>query len=110
MENAPRIFVARCVITLEHFFLQRGVLQLLQRAHLESHRRRLRRKPFVFTRERVLAKALLLGRHILRDHLQQSWQCEFLSALLVVDASTVSSRAANNALAAFGSTPERSAR
>jgi len=57
MENAAQIFVARGVITSEHFRLQRGILQFLQRAHLEANRSRLRRKPFVFTRERVLAEA-----------------------------------------------------
>jgi len=57
MENAAQIFVARGVTTSEHFRLQRGILQLLQRAHLEANRSRLRRKPFVFTRERVLAEA-----------------------------------------------------
>src|ERR1700692_2137648 len=83
MENAPRTFVARGVITSEHFRLQRGVLQLLQRAHLEAYRSWLRRKPFVFTRERVLAEALLLGRNILRDDFQQAWQRELLRAFLM---------------------------
>jgi hypothetical protein len=83
MENAPRIFVARGVITSERFRLQRSILQLLQRAHLEAYRSWLRRKPFVFTRERVLAEALLLCRHILCDHLQQARQRELLRAFLV---------------------------
>src|SRR6202790_4999709 len=81
--NAPRILVARGVITSERFQLQRGVLQLLQRAHLEAYRSWLRRKPFVFTRERVLAEALLLGRNILRDDFQQAWQRELLRAFLM---------------------------
>src|SRR5471032_2155354 len=83
MKKAPRIFVTRGVITSENLRLKRGVLQLLQRTHLEAHGSRLRRKPFVFTCERVLAEALLLGWHILRDHLQQSRQSELLRALLV---------------------------
>lgn len=59
-ENAPRMLVARGATASKHFRLQRGVLQLLQRAHLEARRSGLRRESFVFTRE--LFRALLVDR------------------------------------------------
>src|SRR5690606_2290449 len=43
--------------------LQRGVLQLLQRAHLELDGRRLGREPALFLGERIDALALRLRRH-----------------------------------------------
>jgi hypothetical protein len=60
-----------------------GVLQLLQRTCLDAHARRLRCEPTVFTRERILAEALLLSRHDLRRNLQEARQRELARALLV---------------------------
>src|SRR3546814_8866290 len=42
----------------------RGVLQLLQRAHLDLHRGGLGGEPLLFLGERVDALALRLGRHV----------------------------------------------
>ncbi|CAH0063382.1 protein of unknown function [Stenotrophomonas maltophilia] len=63
--------------------LQRGVLQLLQRTHLQLGGGRLGSEPLLFLGERVDALALRLGRHIDGGDLQQARQGERASALLV---------------------------
>jgi hypothetical protein len=81
-KNAPPL-PSRGAFPYQQFELKRCFLQLLQRAHLQADGRGLRRKPFVFARERVLTEALLLRRHILSHHLQQPRQRERLDSFLV---------------------------
>src|ERR1700712_3902949 len=61
----------------------RCVLELLQGTCLDANRSWLWIEPAINTGERVLAEALFLGSDLLHANLQQTWQCEFASALLV---------------------------
>src|SRR5690606_16422169 len=63
-------------------WLQRRVLQLLQRADLDLDRRRLGSEPLLLAGERVLAETLLGGGHLHGGDLQQAGQREFARALL----------------------------
>ncbi|KRE94493.1 hypothetical protein ASG87_18015 [Frateuria sp. Soil773] len=59
------------------------VFQFLQRAHLHLDGGRLGCKYLFFSGERILAFALRLGWHLHRIDLEQAWQGEVASALLM---------------------------
>ena len=82
-DRAPAYGVLRVALSLHLARLRRCVLQFFQRACLDSDRCRLGIKPALFTRERILAKAALLRRHLLHADLQQTGQRELTCAFLV---------------------------
>lgn len=63
--------------------LERCVLELLQCAGFDFDRCRLGREPALFTGERILAKTLLLGGHLLQADFEETGQGEFTGTFFV---------------------------